>query len=100
MEWTPGSVFRWLFASEQGASNCLISRWLFLRALGLIYFSAFYALLFQIRGLIRPQGLLPARDFLQAISHSSLAPLRFWYVPSLLWLSSASPLLMAIVWIG
>jgi hypothetical protein len=100
MEWTPGSVFRWLFASEQGASTRLISRWLFLRALGLIYFSAFYALLFQIRGLIGPQGILPASDYLQAIGRSSLAQLRFWYVPSLLWVSTASTMLMAIVWIG
>jgi hypothetical protein len=100
MEWTLGSVFRWMFASEQGASKRLISRWLFLRALGLIYFSAFYALLFQIRGLIGPEGILPARDYLQAIAHSSLAHLRFWYVPSLLWVSGTSAMLMAIVWIG
>lgn len=100
MDWTPGSVFRWLFASEQGVSNRLISRWLFLRALGLIYFSAFYALLFQIRGLIGPQGILPASDYLQAIAHSSLAHLRFWYVPSLVWVSSTSAMLMTIVWIG
>lgn len=36
-------------------------RWLFLRALGLIYFSAFYSLIFQIRGLIGPNGILPGR---------------------------------------
>lgn len=100
MDWTPSFVFRWLFASEQGASNRLISRWLFLRALGLIYFSAFYTLLFQIRGLIGPQGILPATDYLQAIAQSSLAHLRFWYVPSLLWVSSSSAMLMSIVWVG
>src|SRR5262245_39335102 len=100
MEWTPSSVFRWLFTSEQGASNRLIPRWLFLRALGLIYFSAFYALLFQIHGLIGPEGILPASHYLQAIAHSSLAHLRFWYVPSLFWVSSTSATLMAIVWIG
>lgn len=100
MEWTPASVFRWLFSSEQGASNRLISRWFFLRALGLIYFSAFYALFFQIRGLIGPDGILPAGDYLQAIGRSSLAPLRFWYVPSLLWASSSSAMLMTLVSIG
>jgi hypothetical protein len=100
MEWTPGSVFRWMFASEQGASTRLLPRWLFLRALGLIYLSAFYTLLFQIRGLIGPQGILPATDYLQAIAQSSLAHLRFWYVPSLLWMSSSSAMLMAIVWVG
>jgi hypothetical protein len=100
MDFAPSSVFRWLFSSEQGASDRRLPRWLFLRALGLIYFSAFYALLFQIRGLIGPEGILPASDYLQAIAHSSLAPLRFWYVPSLLWASSSSAMLMTLVWVG
>ena len=39
-------------------------------ALGLIYFSAFFSLLFQIRGLIGPQGIFPAHDYLSAIAHS------------------------------
>src|SRR5580658_5457324 len=43
-------------------------RWLFLRALGLIYFSAFYSLTFQIKGLIGPNGILPALDYLEAVS--------------------------------
>ena len=58
-------VFLYLFDSEHGAANHLISRWLFLRALGLIYFSAFFALLFQVRGLIGPQGILPAAEYLR-----------------------------------
>ena len=51
---------RRLFDSEQGDSQRLVPRWIFLRALGLIYFSAFYSLVFQIRGLIGPNGILPA----------------------------------------
>jgi len=39
----------------------LRARWLWLRALGAIFFSAFYALWFQIHGLIGPAGILPAR---------------------------------------
>ena len=46
------SAARWLFSSEQGAADRLIPRLLFLRALGFIYFSAFFSLIFQIRGLI------------------------------------------------
>src|SRR5947208_8879851 len=74
MDWAPASVVRWLFASEQGASDRLISRWIFLRALGLIYFSAFFSLVFQIRGLIGPQGILPANDYLQAVGRSPWPP--------------------------
>src|SRR5207253_6068904 len=70
MDWAPASVVRWLFASEQGASDRLISRWIFLRALGLIYFSAFLSLVFQIRGLIGPHGILPANDYLEAVGRS------------------------------
>ncbi len=59
MDWAPGSIIRWLFDSEYGLRDRLIPRWLFLRALGLIYFSAFYSLVFQIRGLIGADGILP-----------------------------------------
>ena len=51
----------------------LIPRWLFLRALGLIYFSAFYSLLKQVRGLIGPDGLQPAGAYLQAVKEKSAA---------------------------
>ena len=40
------------------------ARFVWLRALGLIFFSAFYSLWFQIHGLIGPTGILPARDYL------------------------------------
>lgn len=96
----PKTLIRKLFSSEYGASDRLLPRWLFLRAMGLIYFSAFYSLVFQIRGLIGPQGILPAGDYLQAISRSAVAHARFWYVPSLLWISSGSPMLMTLCWAG
>src|SRR5580765_4024809 len=90
----------WLFDGQRGPGGRLIPRWLFLRALGLIYFSAFYSLVFQIRGLIGPQGILPAGEYLEAVSHSNLAHVRFWYAPSLLWISSSSGMLTALCWIG
>ncbi|MFY9905788.1 MAG: lipase maturation factor family protein [Terriglobales bacterium] len=99
MDWLP-SAFRWLFNSEQGAPNRLIPRWLFLRALGCIYFSAFYSLVFQIRGLIGPQGILPAADYLRAAGQSLGGIRGVWYVPSLLWLSSGPHMLMALCWVG
>src|SRR5579884_848517 len=93
-------AFRWLFAPQQGEPNRLIARWLFLRALGLIYFSAFYSLVFQIRGLIGPNGILPANSYLQAVSQSVGHLSRYWYAPSLLWISSASTMLVALCWAG
>jgi hypothetical protein len=93
------SVIRWLFDPAQGASDRLLSRWIFLRALGWIYFSAFFSLIFQIRGLIGPVGVLPAGEYLRAVAESA-GPGRFWYAPTLFWLSSGSHMLMAVCWIA
>jgi len=78
----------------------LVPRWIFLRAMGLIYFSAFYSLLFQIRGLIGPEGILPAHQYLQAISRSLSGPTRFWFAPTLFWLSSSQLALIGITAAG
>jgi lipase maturation factor 1 len=92
-------IIAWLFDSEGGASDRLIPRWLFLRALGVIYFSAFFSLLFQIRGLLGPSGILPAKDYLEAVTHAA-GNLRYWYAPTLLWLNSGSHMLMGLCWVG
>src|SRR5580700_5777737 len=92
MDWVP-SVLRWLFDSRRGAPERLISRWLFLRALGCIYFSAFFSLVFQIRGLIGPDGILPADEYLKAVAHSFGYSRGLWFAPTLLWLSSGPPVL-------
>ena len=91
-------VLGYLFDSSRGAANHIGARWLFLRAIGLIYCSAFFSLLFQVRGLIGSQGIFPAGEFLPAIR--SLGFLRFWYAPTLLWLSSSDQMLMALCWVG
>ena len=77
-----------------------MSRWLFLRAMGAIYFSAFFPLVFQIRGLIGPQGILPAGPYLQAVAQSLGYWQRLWYAPTLLWLSSGSAMLNTLCWVG
>lgn len=91
---------RWLFDSEHGAADRLIPRWLFLRALGGIYFSAFFSLVFQIRGLIGPQGILPANEYLQAVARTFGHSRGVWFAPTLLWLSSGPHMLTAICWAG
>src|SRR5713101_8013447 len=75
---------RWLLGPEaqaEGKTTHLLPRWIFLRALGLIYFSAFYSLLFQIKGLIGPQGILPATDFLSVVPRYYPGAHRFWFAP-------------------
>jgi lipase maturation factor 1 len=99
MEWAPRSFFRWLFDSRNGPSDRFLARWIFLRALGAIYYSAFFSLVFQIRGLIGPQGILPASEYLKSIAEQ-VGHARFWYVPSVLWFSSGSHMLTGLCWVG
>ena len=94
------SAIRWLFDSEHGADDRLIPRWLFLRALGGIYFSAFFSLVFQIRGLIGPQGILPANEYLQAVAHTFGHGRGLWFAPTVLWISSGPHMLTALCWVG
>ena len=77
----------------------LRARWLFLRALGLIFFSAFYSLYFQIHGLIGPKGILPADAYLRAVRTAAGAE-AYWYIPSLLWFGASDRALSILVWAG
>src|SRR6266513_2251592 len=71
------------------AEGYLWPRWLFLRALGLIFFSAFYALAFQMHGLIGERGILPTGLYLDRVS-TVFGPLaRVWFAPTLLWTNSS-----------
>lgn len=98
-------VVRWLFGpgpapGEEGQrSTHLWARWIFLRALGLIFLSAFYSLYFQIHGLIGPDGILPAGDYLRAVSENMGAK-GCWFAPTLLWFSSGSHALSLLCWGG
>src|SRR5215470_3207005 len=111
-DWSPASALRWMFASEehkhgskdpplqgQRKADKLLPRWIFLRALGLIYYSAFFSLVFQIRGLIGPQGILPAKEYLQAVAER-FGYVGYWYAPTLLWFSGSTQMLTGICWVG
>src|ERR1700740_2205691 len=93
-------ALRWLFDSERGTAERLAPRWIFLRALGAIYFSAFFSLVFQIRGLIGPDGILPAGEYLQAVGQSLGHFSRVWYAPTLLWFSASNHMLAGLCWAG
>lgn len=100
MEWSALASLRWLFDERYGSSRHLIPRWLFLRALGVIYFSAFYSLAFQIRGLIGPDGILPAGNYLQAVAQQLGQWGRLWYAPTVFWWSSGTTALNGLCWAG
>ena len=96
-------VLEWLVGPEaagEGKTTHLLPRWLFLRALGLIYFSAFYSFLFQIQGLIGSQGIRPVAEYLPAVKQYYPGIQAIWYAPSLLWFSSSDRALVAVCWLG
>jgi hypothetical protein len=90
---------RRLFGPDFTSPDYLYARWLFLRALGLVFFSAFYSLVFQIRGLIGPNGILPARDYLVQVARV-VGSARYWYAPTVFWWSASDHFLLAVVVAG
>jgi len=93
-------VARWLlWPGPPDSPGHLWPRWLLLRCLGLVFFSAFYSLAFQIHGLIGPDGILPAGSYLQSVAkHRGVEGL--WYAPTLLWLGSGPVALHLLCWAG
>jgi len=75
-------------------------RWLFLRALGLIFLSAFYSLAFQIHGLIGERGILPAGAYLHQVRDAFGTMRALWYAPTLLWLGASDGALTAVIATG
>ena len=95
------TTVRWLFGPGPGGPNGhLGARWIFLRALGLIYYSAFFSLLFQLTGLIGPNGILPANDYLRYLAQHLGTVERYWYAPTVFWISSSDLALKLMCWIG
>ena len=82
------------------AGSSLWPRWIFLRALGLIFFSAFYSLAYQIRGLIGRGGILPANDYLARVVAVVPGVKRLWYIPSVLWFGGSDRALTIVVALG
>ncbi|MCE5317091.1 MAG: lipase maturation factor family protein [Parachlamydia sp.] len=79
--------------------NYLIASKLFTQLLGLIYFAAFGAFLFQIRGLMGREGILPVESFLQWIWQRA-GTKAYRYVPTLFWLNASDEALMAVAALG
>ncbi|HEU4416216.1 MAG TPA: lipase maturation factor family protein [Candidatus Angelobacter sp.] len=96
-------IVEWLLGPEAPSEmprTHLLPRWVFLRALGLIYFSAFYSLIFQIKGLIGPQGILPAEGYLAEVAQYYPGAQRLWFAPTLFWLGAGNHALALACWVG
>ncbi|HJV65598.1 MAG TPA: lipase maturation factor family protein [Geomonas sp.] len=67
--------------------------WLFPRLLGVVYFSAFFSLLVQVRGLFGANGILPITGFLAAL-RAELEKPDYLDFPTLFWLKSSDQALV------
>ena len=79
----------------------LLSRWLFLRCLGLIHLVAFGSYAFQIIGLNGSHGILPSVDLLEQYRETGLSALQcFMQCPTLLWINGTDAFLQGITVAG
>lgn len=76
-----------------------LSRWLFLRALGVVYFIAFLSFWTQMPGLIGGDGIVPAQGFLDAVS-AQFGIERYWTFPTLAWLNGSDLFLETLMLVG
>jgi hypothetical protein len=81
------------FGPPQGRDTYTIANWLFLRLLGVVYLFAFWSLSAQVAGLIGPDGILPARNYLTEVAAwadaEGLGVARYHALPTLAWLGTS-----------
>ncbi len=74
-------------------------RWIFLRAMGIIYAIAFVSLGTQIIGLVGADGILPAKNLLELVGEK-IGTERYWSFPTLCWLNVSDSFLRFLCWGG
>jgi lipase maturation factor 1 len=81
------------------AASYLLSRWLFLRLLGVVYLVAFASLAVQVTGLVGEHGLLPAGPFLER-AHSVYGGQAYQLLPTVFWFGAGDLPLRLVAWGG
>ncbi len=79
------ALTRWCWGRQPIRPTFFLTRWLFLRLLGVIYLIAFLSLWTQIDGLIGSDGILPAERYLSAV-REQVGLERYLAFPTLCWL--------------
>ncbi|NCF70168.1 MAG: lipase maturation factor family protein [Chlamydiales bacterium] len=84
-------------------SSYWLSRFIFLRFLGLVYFFAFFSLWWQFPGLLGENGILPASFYLHKLSQlpqfSSFTD-AILELPSIFWLNSSDEFMLMVAKVG
>ncbi len=92
---------RLVWGSNPEPPTFFLTRWLFIKGLALIYLVAFLSLLVQADGLMGPNGILPAADYLQA-ARAQLGNDAYGVLPTLAWLhpGGATPVILCALGAG
>jgi len=80
-------------------STFTLTRWVFLRALGVIYLIAFVSLWVQVKGLIGSHGILPAQQYLHML-RNYVGPERYRLAPTVFWLGAGDATLALVCGLG
>ncbi len=89
----------WLSGSSETPRTHFLTRWLFVRLLGVIYMIAFLSLGVQILGLVGSHGMLPATDHLDQL-RARFGDQATWRFPTLAWLGCSDVALQWACWGG
>ncbi|HWN70712.1 MAG TPA: lipase maturation factor family protein, partial [Haliangium sp.] len=101
----PFQVMRRLLGPDRAPRQYRLTRWLYLRALGITALCAFASMAVQAEGLFAAGGIMPAADFMERVRE--VADQRAWSglervlnVPTLLWLSASDDMISALILAG
>jgi len=85
--------------TSTGGPTYVLSRWLFLRLLGLVYLIAFVSLALQVTGLVGEHGILPATAFLDR-TRALYGGAAYRLFPTVCWLGAGDGALRVLCWGG
>jgi len=94
-----GALTRVLWGRRVAKPRHVLTRWLFLRVLGLIYLIAFWSLGTQILGLSGSEGIMPAREIIEG-ARRQIGGANWFQFPTLCWWSSSDAFLSGMCWAG
>jgi predicted DCC family thiol-disulfide oxidoreductase YuxK len=89
----------WLWGRDYEPPRFDLISWLFVRAIGLIYLTAFVSFGVQALGLIGSHGILPLSEFADAV-RSQLGSASYSRVPMVFWLDQSDFAIQVACWAG
>ena len=92
-------ITKWTFGTQIEPLRFARTEWIFVRLLAVIYAIAFGSLAVQVTGLIGSHGILPAADYLKAVTEGA-GGMRFFYLPTIFWMNASDAALTGVCYAG